>query len=99
MSQTHVIDEFTFSLAPDDKTIIVFYKEAIADKYLANSAKQAKAVFEKIKKYQKVVFSPDLKSYCACTGKPCDPESWFCHRNFVAIRYLDEDRKCKGCFF
>jgi len=86
------IDNYVFTLDDGSKTINVWVKEIhpdnLADRYLANSPKKAKAIFQQLREYKPEKLPYDLDTFCACTGKPCDPNSWFCHREFVAIRYL-----------
>ncbi len=92
MSETYQIDNYIFTLDYGSKVINVWVKEVkpdnLADRYLANSAKKAKTIFEQLKAYKPEPLPENLNTHCACTGKPCDPNSWFCHRQFVAVRYL-----------
>jgi hypothetical protein len=104
MSEKCQQDDFIFILPHGSKIIEVYYKEEtkekLADRYMGKSAKDAKTAFENIKKFQSIPLPTGLKTYCDCTGKPCDPDSWFCHRNFAAIRYLKDKRFAgtnKGC--
>ena len=96
MSERCIVENYLFVLPHGSKVIDVYYneenKEHLADRYLGQSAKDAKTAFENIKKFQPIPLPYGLKTYCDCTNKPCDPESWFCHRNFIAIRYLKDKR-------
>jgi hypothetical protein len=114
MSERHQIDDFIFvfpAISKRDnlnrnKVIDVYYKEVggeTADRYIANTKKQAKKIFEQLKAYKPEPLPDNLNTFCACTGKPCDPNSWFCHRNFVAVRYLkghpgnwDTNKNCQN---
>jgi hypothetical protein len=103
MSEKCVVENYIFVLPYGSKIIECYYKkegkEHEADKYIGKSAKQAKTAFEAIKAFKPIPLPANLKHYCVVTQKPCDPDSWFCHRQFVALRFF-EDRPghtTKGC--
>lgn len=103
MSETCTVENYIFVLPYGGKIIDCYYKQIgrdTADRYMGKSAKDAKTTFEKIKAFKPIPLPENLKNYCGVTFKPCDPNSWFCHRQFVAIRFFDDrpGYTTKGCF-
>lgn len=92
--QIHKIDDYIFVLPFGSKIFTVYYKqidkEHIADRYISCSAKETRKAFEAVKKFTPIPLPKDIKTYCDCTDKPCDPDSWFCHRQFAAIRFIKD---------
>jgi len=92
--QRHQIENFIFSYIPNSTIIIAYYKEVstehIADRYLANSSEQATTIFEQLKAYVPKPIPVNCKHICDITSKSCDPDSWVCHRQFAAIRFLKD---------
>ncbi len=107
MSEKCTVEDYVFVLPYGGKIIDCYYKEEkrdhLADRYLGRSPKDAKAAFEEIKAFKPIPLPENLATVCSCTGKPCDPTSTFCHREFVAVRFLKpRPGKCspnKGCQF
>ncbi|MGD6808523.1 MAG: hypothetical protein ACQCN3_02375 [Candidatus Bathyarchaeia archaeon] len=90
--QQHIIENYIVSYIPGATIIIFYYKEVapdkIADTYSLDSAEEVAAVFEQLKAYVPTPIPEDCKTICDLTKKPCDPESWLCHRQFAALRFL-----------
>jgi len=103
MSEQCTVEGFIFTLPYGTKEIECEYikdgKKYHADKFMGRSSKHAKTVFEAIKAFKPIPIPEDCKNYCTVTGKPCDPNSWFCHRQFVAIRFFNDrpEHTTKGC--
>lgn len=106
MSERCTQGDFIFVLPYGGKIITCYYKEEqkehIADRYMGNNAKEAKTAFEAIKAFVPIPLPENLTTVCDCTNKPCDPNSWFCHRDFVAIRFIkghpgkhDSNKACR----
>jgi len=105
MSEKYTVENYIFVLPYGGKIIDCYYKEEnrehLADRYLGRSPKDAKKAFEEIKAFKMPQLPADLKTVCSCTKKPCDPNSSYCHREFAAIRFLqNRPGKCspnEGC--
>ena len=105
MSEKCTVENYIFVLPYGGKIIDCYYKEEnrehLADRYLGRSPKDAKKAFEEIKAFKMPQLPADLKTVCSCTKKPCDPNSSYCHREFAAIRFLqNRPGKCspnEGC--
>jgi hypothetical protein len=105
VSEKCTVENYIFVLPYGSKIIECYYKEEnnrheTADKYMGRSAKDAKTAFEAIKAFKPISLPENLKQYCGVTRKPCDPNSWFCHRQFIAIRFFDDrpGYTTKGCY-
>jgi hypothetical protein len=105
LSEQCQVENYIFVLPYGSKNIECYYKqidrEHLADRYMGRSPKDAKSTFEEIKAFKPTPLPENLQTVCSCSGKPCDPNSSFCHREFVATRFLkDRPGKCspnKGC--
>ena len=94
-------ENYIFVLPEKSSTIFCYYKEVtpenLCDKYLANSNEEAKTVFDEIKGFKHE--QPTEENFiCEVTEKPCNPNDWFCHRDFVALRFVKSKGKInRGC--